>query len=97
MGKYLTEEELKSTLKHSSIPTIIVEGKDDLKIYRWIEEDINASATMHIDIMPCGCRNTLIKLYNSRSDFKKVLFIAAMFIVPFRQSIRIFFLLLGIV
>lgn len=76
MGKYLTEDELRSTLKHSSIPTILVEGKDDLKIYRWIEEDINASTTIHIDIMPCGCRNTLIKLYHSRSDFHKVLFIA---------------------
>jgi len=76
MGKYLTEEELVSTLKHTRIPTILVEGKDDVKIYRWLENDINESYLSHVDILPCGCRNTLMKLYALRLSFSNLVFIA---------------------
>lgn len=78
MGKYMSEEEIISTLKRSSIPTtIIVEGKDDVKIHRWLEEDINKSTSQQVDILPCGCRSTLLNLYKLRFDFpNNVIFIA---------------------
>lgn len=76
MGRNLTEDELISTLRHSEMPTILVEGKDDLKIFRWLEDDINALSSTHVDILPCGCRNTLLKLYKQRSTFSKVIFVA---------------------
>jgi hypothetical protein len=76
MGKYFKEDELISLLKHSSLPTILVEGKDDVRIYRWLEDDINSSGTIHADILPCGCRNTLLKLYGLRTEFSNVIFIA---------------------
>lgn len=77
MDKYLSEEELISTLKHSSIPTILVEGKDDVKIYRWFEEDINKSTSQQVDILPCGCRNKLLNIYEKlQSTLPNVIFIA---------------------
>ena len=77
MDKYLSEEELISTLKHSSIPTILVEGKDDVKIYRWFEEDINKSTSQQVDILPCGCRNKLLNIYDKlQSTLPNVIFIA---------------------
>lgn len=77
MGKNLTEEEIISTLKHSSIHTILVEGKDDVKIFRWLENDINRSNSLHVDILPCGCRNKLLNIYEKlQSTLPNVIFIA---------------------
>ncbi len=38
MEIHLTEEEIVQLLKRSALTTILVEGKDDMTIYRWIEE-----------------------------------------------------------
>ena len=74
MGKYLTEEELFSTLRHSHLPTILVEGKDDFKIYRWIEEELQTD--FEVDILPCGCRSVLFSVYQNRSNLKNEIFVA---------------------
>ncbi|MBQ3688361.1 MAG: hypothetical protein II937_00675 [Bacteroidales bacterium] len=76
MGKQLTKEELIATLQHSKLPTILVEGKTDCKIYRWIEEDINDSLEIDIDILPCSCRSVLLEVFLSCSRVKDLLFIA---------------------
>lgn len=39
-GKYLSDDELISAINHSSEPYIIVEGPDDVMIYRWILDDL---------------------------------------------------------
>ena len=62
----LNDEIIVSTLKHSSIPTIIVEGKDDLIIYRWIETE------MGINVFPCGGRTTLLKVFERRAEFQHI-------------------------
>lgn len=70
----LTEDELVSALTHSSLSTILVEGKEDMSVYRWIEDDLDTNA----DILVCGCRNTLFNVYKRRDEFKniKTIFVA---------------------
>lgn len=67
-GKYLTDEEIVSYLKHSSLPTLLVEGKDDMSIYRWIEEDCGAI----FDIFQCHGRKTLFKVFDRRNEINNV-------------------------
>lgn len=71
---HLTEDELVALLTHSSLTTILVEGKTDMSIYRWIEDDLEIEA----DILVCGCRDTLFKVYNRRREFNhiKTIFVA---------------------
>ncbi len=45
----LTADELVATLIHTTLPTILVEGKYDMTIYRWLENHIGLS---HTDILP---------------------------------------------
>lgn len=71
----MTAEEIISSLSHSKLPTVIVEGKDDLLIYRWFEKEIQSK---RIEFFPCGGRTTLFKVYENRAKFSHlpVLFIA---------------------
>lgn len=73
-NKFLTEDELVSTLSHSSLKTLLVEGKDDIAVYRWIEDSCNGM----FDVIQCHCRNTLINVYKRRAEFPnaKVVFVA---------------------
>lgn len=77
MGKkyVLTEDEIVSYIKKSNLTNILVEGPNDLQIYNWIEEKIDR---LNVRILPCGGRNTLIKIFRRRNEFsnKKVVFIA---------------------
>ena len=60
MKIHLTEDEIVELLKRSSLTSVIVEGKDDMTIYRWIEEKIGISKA---NFLPCGGRNTLLKVF----------------------------------
>ena len=62
----LTADELVATLLHTTLPTILVEGTQDMTIYRWLEKHIRLSNT---DILPCGGRNNLLAVYNRKSEF----------------------------
>lgn len=70
----LTEDEIVAQLRHSSLTTLLVEGRTDMSIYRWIEDDLSSD----VDIQSCGGRETLFHLYNRRDEFKniKVVFLA---------------------
>ena len=78
MSKVLTFEEMLSFLRHSTLNTVVVEGKDDVKIFRWIESDLNKDITgTQISIFPCGCRNTLLQLFSRRDEIgDNVIFVA---------------------
>lgn len=68
-----TIEEMFSTLKHSSSPTIVVEGKDDTTFY----QDIERQFKNELNFMPVGGRSILLSLYKQRSKLKiPVVFIA---------------------
>jgi hypothetical protein len=66
MGKFLTDEELISTINHSSTPYIIIEGPDDVMIYRWILEDIGCTAFLE---PRRGCEGVR-KIYDRRNEIK---------------------------
>lgn len=71
----LTSEILIDTLKRSSLPTILVEGKDDFIIYRKFQEKIGVR---YVSFLRCGGRNTLLKIFDRKDelDNKKIMFVA---------------------
>ncbi|MEC0106887.1 DUF4435 domain-containing protein [Paenibacillus taichungensis] len=70
-----TPDEVVSLLKRSSLPSIIVEGDDDVMIYRYIEEKIG---TFNANIFPCGGRKALLSIFSRRNEFNalKTVFLA---------------------
>jgi len=61
-------EELISTLSNTSLPTVIIEGIDDVVVYRKLEDlffDIGLS------VMPVYGRNNVIKIFDRRHEFSK--------------------------
>jgi hypothetical protein len=71
----LTVDELVATLKHSRLATVLVEGDDDLIVYRWIEEKIGV---INASVLSCNGRNNLLAVYERRSEFLhlKTVFVA---------------------
>lgn len=65
-GLILNESEIISSLKRTSIPTVLVEGKDEAAVYRWLESKINID---DIDILTCSGRETLFRVYKRRNEF----------------------------
>lgn len=63
-----TVDELVEALKRSGLPTILVEGVDDMTIFRWLEEKLG---TTNANALPCGNRDNLLALYVRRSEFVK--------------------------
>lgn len=62
----LDPETIIAVLKHSSLPTILVEGTGDVEIYRWLEILIGVGK---IDILQCGGRKDLFDIFSRRSEF----------------------------
>ncbi|WP_308538763.1 DUF4435 domain-containing protein [uncultured Pantoea sp.] len=54
-----TIDELYALLKNTTIPTILVEGKDDIVFYRRIENDLE---DIGIDMLPAGNKWTVLEL-----------------------------------
>ncbi|ELW9533095.1 TPA: DUF4435 domain-containing protein [Enterobacter roggenkampii] len=54
-----TIDELFALLKNTSIPTILVEGKDDIVFYRRIENDLD---DIGIDMLPAGNKWSVLQL-----------------------------------
>ena len=75
MGLELTIDEIVETLRRSSLTTILVEGVDDVMIYRWLEDEIGITKA---NFFPCGGRDKLLQVYERRTEFKhlKTVFVA---------------------
>lgn len=75
MGLELTVDEIVNTLKRSSLTTVLVEGKDDIMIYRWLEEELGIEKA---NFFPCHGRDNLLKVFDRRSEFShiKTVFVA---------------------
>ena len=54
-----TVDELYELLKRTMLPTILVEGKDDIVFYRKIEE---ALSEFHVDVLPVGNKQSVLEL-----------------------------------
>ena len=61
-----TVNELVATLQRSQLPTVVVEGKDDMRIYRWVEGRVGIQ---NANVLPAGGRNNLLAVYDRRSEY----------------------------
>jgi len=64
-----TVDELVDTLRHSSIPNILVEGPDDMMLYRWLKQHIKPLKASPI---LCNGRENLLSLYERKNEFSHV-------------------------
>ena len=61
-------DELVATIQRSLLPTVLVEGDDDVVVYRWMEpflRDVGA------DFLPCGSRDKVIQVFNRRHEIAR--------------------------
>ncbi len=75
MSLNLTVDEIVETLKRSSLTTVLVEGKDDVIVYRWLEDEIGITIA---NFLPCNGRDKLLQVYERRNEFidSSVVFVA---------------------
>lgn len=69
MTIHLTVDEIVELLKRTNLTSVIVEGKDDMTIYRWLEEKIGIDKA---NFFPCGGRDTLFKVFERRDEFAHI-------------------------
>src|SRR3954451_22189130 len=72
----LTIDEWIATLNHSSLPTLVIEGKDDAIIFRKLEEQ---AENLQLSVLPVGGRNMVLALFDRLADIKSeqaVVFVA---------------------
>lgn len=72
----LTANDIIATIKRSRVPSLVVEGNDDVIVYRRIEEEY---AGKSLSIIPAGGRETVLKVFERRNEFPNhstVIFIA---------------------
>lgn len=60
-----TADELYELLKRTSLPTVLVEGKDDIIFYRKVEEDLRGFG---VDMLPAGNKGAVLDLYKRISE-----------------------------
>jgi hypothetical protein len=65
----LTVDEIIETLKRSSLTTVLVEGVDDVMIYRWLEDEIGIQ---NANFFPCGGRDKLLQIFDRRAEFPNI-------------------------
>lgn len=61
-------DEFIGLLKNSSLPTVIVEGKDDMIVYRTIEEQLSH---LGISVLPVGGRTKVLGIYERLNELRK--------------------------
>jgi hypothetical protein len=64
----LNVDELIATLRNSSLPTLIVEGRSDMTVFQSFEEECLSGK---IDIFPAGSRTNLLAIYSRRDEYPK--------------------------
>lgn len=72
----ITADEAIALLKNTSLPTIVVEGNDDMLIYRKLEEELSS---LNVSVLPVGGRGNVLKLFERRGELpaaNKILFIS---------------------
>lgn len=74
-GRYLNADEVVAYLKRTSQVTALVEGTDDYKVYRYIE---NRLSDIDVDVMICEGRSGLLSVFSRKNEFygAPVIFIA---------------------
>jgi hypothetical protein len=62
----MTEDEIVSYIGKTNLPTILVEGKDDARIYRWLENQLGIFGG---SILICAGREVLLSIFRKRATF----------------------------
>lgn len=62
----MTVDELIASLRHTDLPTIIVEGKEDMPIYRFVETRLGIDTA---DVLEVGGRKKLLSIFMRRKEF----------------------------
>ena len=65
----ITVDRLVGVLRHSQKPSIVVEGNDDVIIYRELTRRIGI---FEVNLRPAGGRDKLLQVYKRRSEFAQV-------------------------
>ncbi len=68
-GIQLSVDEIVHALRHSQLPTVLVEGRDDMTAYRWVEERLGF---LNANVLPCGGRSPLLDVFNRRHEYPSV-------------------------
>lgn len=63
----LTADEIVSTLSHSFLPTVIVEGDDDVIFFRQLEE---VQSEYGLSVLAVGGRETALQVFNRRNEIQ---------------------------
>ncbi|MXZ31103.1 MAG: DUF4435 domain-containing protein [Acidimicrobiia bacterium] len=58
-----------ATLRRSTLPTVLVEGQEDMRIYRWVEARLGIRAA---NVLPTGGRDKLLSVYERRQEFSSL-------------------------
>ena len=58
LQEHPTVDELVSILRRSKLPTVVVEGKDDMRVFRWMEDLVKAH---EVDVLGVGGRPNLLR------------------------------------
>ena len=66
LQQHPTVDELVSTLRRSKLPTVVVEGRDDMQIFRWMEDLLQIH---EVDVLGVGGRSNLFAVYDRKSEF----------------------------
>lgn len=61
-----TVKELVAALRRSDLPTVLVEGQEDMRIYRWMNERLGSQTAY---VLPAGGRENLLCVYKKRHEF----------------------------
>ena len=73
MNRNISLEEWVALLERSMLPTIIIEGSDDVLVYREFEKKLN------VDVLPVGGRNTILEIFKEKNTIQnwqiKILFL----------------------
>ena len=64
-----TVDELVAVLRRSDLPTVLVEGQEDIRIYRWVEERLGSRTA---NVLPTGGRPNLLSVYERRKEFSNL-------------------------
>lgn len=67
----ITADELVATLKHSSLPTLIVEGPDDAIVFRPLE---TRYSEINLSILPAGGRDNLLGVHARQNELANATF-----------------------
>lgn len=67
--RYLDVHEWVAALKHMKDPIVLVEGDDDVQICRWAGD---CASSRRLDIHPAGGKQTLLAVYERRSEFTHI-------------------------